>query len=274
MSTLEDRLRAKLEQLKVGFGRNPNIWKPPKHDSGERAQIRLIQYPHGDDPFVELWFHYNVGKGPGILCPKMNSGRSCPICEVGIEIRSSGEAADIDAAKKLYPKQRVYAIVVDRKDEVPTPRYWGFGVQIYEKLIGDLLDPKTKHLLDADKGIDMDVGQTKSAAKKYVDTDYKLDRNDSPLAGSQDEINKILAAIKPHEEVFKPMTIAEIKTRLEEWLSFGEENVEANSGETTVGGNDSAAVSLDAEPVVPVTQKDVEDDFERAVAARAEVSVR
>jgi len=228
-----DKLRSKLEQLKNPGSTNftSNIWKPKK--DGEESRIRLIHYPFSDDPFVELWFYYGIGQGPGILSPRRMSGRSDPIWDLAQELRESGDEKDLELAKTLSPKQRIYAVVVDRDDPSQTPKYWGFGKMVYQELLEKIFNEEYGNYMDPNKGIDITVKSEKKAGKRYPETSLTFSRRETPLADSEDKIDKILKSIKPIEDVFKPMATAEIKKRLQDWLSFSEEEVvNEDSGET------------------------------------------
>jgi hypothetical protein len=120
-----ERIRQKLDALKnKGNGGAKNIWKPSEE---KESQVRLVAYPYGPDPFVELWFHYGIGEGQSILCPKQNSGRACPICDFAQTLRNTKNEADFESFKQVQAKARWYAVVVDRADPKLTPKYWGFS---------------------------------------------------------------------------------------------------------------------------------------------------
>ena len=61
------KMRAKLEASKNPQARKEDStkWKPSEGDQ----TLRILPTADGD-PFKEYHFHYNVGKNPGILCPK------------------------------------------------------------------------------------------------------------------------------------------------------------------------------------------------------------
>lgn len=250
-----ERLRNKLDRLKnpskTKFSRN--TWRPKK--DGEESVVRLIEYPYGDDPFVELWFHYGIGKGPGILCPRIPDGKTCPICEFAESER------DHEHAKKLWPKQRIFAVTIDRADGKPTPRYWGFGKQVYQKLIESLLNDEYSHYLDVMNGIDMTVITTQPEGQAYPKTDFTFSRKDSPLAASEADIQEIMNSVKPIDEVFKQSTTAEIQERLTAWLSFTEEEAEKESTETKRGG-----AAETAKAPVDTSMEKIDEDFEKALA--------
>jgi hypothetical protein len=253
-----EKLRNKLENLK-----NPKnkkftraTWKPKK--DGEKSVIRLIKYPWGEDPFVELFFHYGIGKGTSILCPRQNYGRDCPICEFA-------QSQDAESARPLWPKQRIFAVTVDREDPKLTPKYWGFGKQVYQKLIESLLDNDYSNYLDLNRGIDMIVSTSQPKGQSFPKTDFTFRRKDSPLADSDEDIQNILNSIKKIDEVFKPLTTAEIKQRLSEWLSFDEGEAEKESSET-VKGDSEAEKDLNELMSESGNVEDIDEEFEKALA--------
>lgn len=279
---MDEATRAKIqEKLNKINGNNTNTqfqsntWKLKPIEKGQtegpESNIRLINYPFTpeEDPFPELAFHYNVGSGPGILCPKFNAGKSCPICEFAAELRA-GSDKDKELAKTLNPSNRYYAVVVDRDDEEAVPKFWGFGVTVYRELLGKLVNPEYSHFLNTESGIDLTVKFVKDAKRKWPNTDISFSRRDTPLAKDEASVQEILKSIKPIDEVFKPITTAEIKKRLNDWLSFGEDEAEEESGETVVGSNGNGATNTvrarpDSEPEAHEVD-DVEAAFEEALA--------
>ena len=73
-----EAMRQKLanSQNRTSGKSNDTKWRPSEGDQ----TIRILPTKDGD-PFKEFHFHYNVGKNPGILCPKKNYGEHCPICD-------------------------------------------------------------------------------------------------------------------------------------------------------------------------------------------------
>ena len=72
------KMRAKKQALenRGDGGKSSSFWKPQE---GEQT-IRIVPTADGD-PFKDYWFHYNVGKNSGFLCPKKNYGEDCPVCD-------------------------------------------------------------------------------------------------------------------------------------------------------------------------------------------------
>ena len=91
-----DKMKAKLETSRNG-GRSQNNtkWRPSEGDQ----TIRLLPTEDGD-PFKEFHFHYNVGKNPGILCPKRNYNEDCPICELATSLWRDGVENNDDDSKR------------------------------------------------------------------------------------------------------------------------------------------------------------------------------
>ena len=248
-----DKLRNKLEQLNnPGAKRNGgNTWRPLK----EPVKVRLIEYPYEDDPFVERYFHYGVGSGPGFLCPRKNLGKPCPVCDFGNELYNSSDDQDKELAKSLWAKPRYHAVVVDRTDAESKPKFWQFGPTVYKKLIQTLLNTDYSHMMDVNSGVDLSVYQEKKTGKLYPDTDYTPDRKDTPLAETEEEINKIISSVVQLEEVYATLTLSEIKERLKNWLDSRDDasSVSVSSGETTKQPKKS--------------ESSIDEEFEKALAS-------
>lgn len=262
MSLELQKIKQKLEQLK-----NPTFktsksdkktWSPEKDKS---KTVRFVRDPSQEDPFHELHFHYNMGKAGSILCPRMNSAKPCPICEFAFNLRKSGDPGDLATFKSLMPKQRFYGVVVDREDPKLTPKWWGFGKEIYQTLLESLLSEDYGNFMEPHAGKDAVVtvvaksnGKSEYNAPKLV---WRI--KDTPLAPSSEKEQEIYNNIVPLSEVFKPLTEAEITAKLTAWLEFkatdGEEVVKTSA--TSESQNDSDEQSS--------TIKDLDAAFEAAL---------
>ena len=95
-----EKMRRKLEAMQNGTtDRKDNPDKFTMKKDGTASKLRMIEYPYGEDPFVELWLHYGVGKGEGFLCPRKNHGEKCPICDFAFEEVKDATAAVKEALK-------------------------------------------------------------------------------------------------------------------------------------------------------------------------------
>lgn len=260
MSLDLQKLRNKLEMLK-----NPKLrtskfekktWSPEK----DKAKVvRMIQDPSQEDPFHELYFHYNMGKVGSILCPRMNSGADCPICSFAFDLRKSGDKNDIAQFKQLMPKQRFYGLVVDREDSTLTPKWWGFGKEIYQQLLEALLSEDWNIFMHPSEGHDAEVtivqkagGKTEYSAPKLV-----FKKKQTKLADDEQKIQAIMNAITPLTEVFKPLTNSEIEEKLNNWLDLKD-----TDGQEVVRSAEGTSSETEAESG---TFKNLDEAFEAAL---------
>ena len=260
-----ERIKAKLAKLKDPKG-NSNFgprmtWKPKPE--GEESQIRFIQYPYGEDPFVEMWFHYGVGRGRSIVCPQRMSGRVCPICEFTSELWQSTEEADKNTAKKIGAKQRFYAAVVDRGEAEASPKFYGFGKTVYTYLLELLLNPDYEEYLDPVDGLDFIVSSEKKQGKMYPETTLTPKRKSTPLASGNKGIQEIIGNIKPIDEVFQVTPVSEIKERLSEFLKLADDP-EAASGEASRGSFNPSELEKE------VNYDELKKQFDKAEKAAAQ----
>lgn len=131
------------------------------------------------------------------------------------------------------PKQRFYAAMIDRADPTATPKWWGFGKTIYKILLEELLGEDYGSFLDPITGNDADVSIAPlGPGASFASTNFKFKKNSSKLAEDGKKIEEILNAITPINEVFKPLTQAEISEKLSTWLDLKD----TDGGETIKGG--------------------------------------
>ena len=256
-----ERIKNKLASLKKageGGGYGPSrTWKPVEDKT---SVIRLLNYPFGQDPFVELWFHYGIGEGQSILCPKANSSRTCPICDFAKTLKQSGSKEDAAMAKTLYAKQRIYAVVIDRADPTMTPKFWGFGKTVYNTLLSKLLSEDYQTYMDPVCGLDIEVKMEKSAGKAYPDTKLEFRRKESKLADEK-KVKEIIANIVQIDQVFKPSTILDIKERLNKWVASDEEGTPTKNNDHEIFKGKVNSNDLLGES----TTEDLEGAFEEAM---------
>lgn len=125
----------------------------------------------------------------------------------------------------LMPKQRFYAAMVDREDPTLTPKWWGFGKTIYQKLLEELLGDDYGGFLDPHTGNDAEVSlAAKTTGVTYASTNFKFKKNSTKLADDIKKVEEILNAITPINEVFKPLTAAEISEKLTNWLQLSKDD--------------------------------------------------
>jgi hypothetical protein len=198
----KSRLAQRLEDLrskKGGFTKNELLCTAPK--DGSRKTIRQVPYIHDPDgnPFFEVYFHYNLAGQRSILCPKHTFGNQCPICELAEQLRNTGTKEAFTMYQKVRAKLRAFSPVIERGNESAGVKLWGYGVQIYEKLMDKFEDPKWGRLSDPVKGRDIEIW-TISKDSKENDTDF-----DQPQFDIFPTQSKLLEKKMDMEKIIKEM---------------------------------------------------------------------
>jgi hypothetical protein len=227
-----EAMRAKLNASKNGNKpkENNTKWRPSEGDQ----TIRILPTADGD-PFKEFHFHYNVGKNPGIMCPKRNHGEDCPICDFASKLWKDGVENDNatlkSEAKKLFVRKRYYSV---RGKETEGVKIWSYGKTAYETLLGYVLDPDYGDITDPETGTDIvlnyDVPGTPGSFPK---TTLKPRRRPSVLCDDAvTDCNELLESIPDIGGLFDRKTTSDVQALLDDYLS-SETSSENSSSETT-----------------------------------------
>ena len=217
-----EAMRAKLEASKHGnkSKSNDTKWKPEQGDQ----TIRILPTKDGD-PFKEYHFHYNVGKNPGIMCPKKNYNEECPICDFASKLWKEGVENNDDVAKreakKLFVRKRYYSPILVRGQESSGVKVWAYGKQAYETLLGYVLDPDYGDITDPESGTDIvlnyDIPGTPGSFPK---TTLKPRRRPSVLCDDDiADCETLLSSIPDIGSLFERKTTADVQALLNEALS-------------------------------------------------------
>lgn len=257
-----DAIRKKLGDLQSQTTRTSSLWKP----SPGKNQVRIVPYQHDtDNPFLELFFHYDLGKR-NYLSP-VTHGESDPVVEFAEKLKSTGNSDDWKLSKKLEPKMRVYVPVIVRGEEGEGVKFWGFGKQVYAELLGFISDPDYGDITGLKDGRDIVVEFTPSeGAGTYPKTAIRVKPNQTPATEDKALADKIVSGQQEIFSIFKKVSYDELKGALENWLSPDGEsedvgdlpwenktttNTSTNSGPTTttekpkVGKTDDISKAFD-----------------------------
>jgi hypothetical protein len=249
-------LKEKLQQLNRRTNNSNDIWKPK-----DEHEVRLIPYPHGPEPFNEIHFHYEVGESPAIVCPKLNFGEDCAVCDFADRLKSWKDKngrdkpevlrkSDFETFKKIQAKARVYVPMVERGKESEGPKFWGVTPNQSLEILQVCADSDrlselgldandTKRALDVifrtDLAYDLKVsfrkpgekGNTKSFTQIVITGGIKA----KPLSKDKAQAQELLAAVKNIKDLFPPVSSDDVAKALNRWVSGGrsEESVVAES---------------------------------------------
>jgi len=222
-----DEIRKRMDRLqnksngKSGGEFRKNFWKPP---SGEKSVVRIVPYKHNKDvPFTELYFYFGIGK------PRMmslsNFDESDPILEFASQLRKSNEPDNMELAKKLYPKMRIFAPVLVRGEEDKGVRFWEFGKMVYTELLGVMMDEDYGDITDIAAGRDITVEVIPAAetGKMYDTTTVRVKPIQTPLSTDGNAAEGYLDNQKDIKELFTKFSFDEMKDSLQKYLSPSEE---------------------------------------------------
>lgn len=241
-----EAMRAKLEQSKNGYKKKGDStkWRPQQGDQ----TIRILPTADGD-PFKEYFFHYNVGKNPGLLCPKKNHGENCPICDYASKLWREGVDNNDDVAKReaknLFARNRYYSPILVRGMESEGVKVWAYGKTAYQMLLGYVLDPDYGDITDPETGTDIvlnyDIPGTPGSFPK---TTLKPRRRPSVLCDDAvADCATLLESIPEIAALFERKTGIELQTILDAYHE-GEPPAQAST-DTTAGVEKYASVGDD-----------------------------
>lgn len=208
-------IRKKLNNLQTQTGKQNNLWKP---EPGKQT-IRIVPYQYNkDNPFQELYFHYNLGKK--IHLSPVTFGKADPVVEFCEQLKATGSKEDWQMARKMEPKMRTYVPVIVRGQEGEGVRLWGFGKTVYQELLSIISDPDYGDITDPMNGRDITVEFTAAeGAGSFPKTSIRVKPNQSQVTDNKDIAEKITSGQKEITEIFKEVSYDDLKEALSEWLN-------------------------------------------------------
>ena len=229
-----DAIRKKLTNLQTTTGKQNNLWKP---EPGKQT-IRIVPYQYNkDNPFQELYFHYNLGKK--IYLSPVTFGKADPVVEFCEQLKSSGNKEDWQMARKMEPKMRTYVPIIVRGQESEGVKFWGFGKTVYQELLSIIADPDYGDITDLMNGRDVTVEFIAAeGAGSFPKTSIRVKPNQTQATDNKDVASKITDGQKEITEIFKEVSYDDLKQALAEWLNPEDEShemaapVQETAGET------------------------------------------
>lgn len=176
--------------FKSGF----DVFKP----KGGTNSIRFLP-PTWEDPEhfgYDIWVHGYVGSdNSSYLCPAKMKNKPCPICEAQKEAKDAGED---DEAKKLTPRKRTVAWLIERDGETDMPQLYAMSWTVDRDIAVLCNNEKTGKVLEIDhpeKGYDVSF-KRKGEGLKTEYYGFNIDRDDSPIEDKEKKQDEILAYIE------------------------------------------------------------------------------
>jgi hypothetical protein len=242
-----EAMRQKLSnsQNRTTGNKNDTKWRPKEGDQ----TIRILPTADGD-PFKEFHFHYNVGRNPGILCPKKNYGEHCPICDFASQLWREGVDSNSDqsknAAKKLFARKRYYSPILIRGSETDGVKVWAYGKTAYETLLGYVLDPDYGDITDPETGTDLVLNyNVPGTPGSFPKTQLKPRRRPSVLCDDAiASCDDLLESVPDIEAQFTKLSSEDIQAIMNEFLST-DSSSETSSSETIKYNKSKVDTTLD-----------------------------
>lgn len=206
-------LRDMVNRMNPGRKENPhrNIWFKPTEDP---TVVRVLPNPTDkDNPFFEVYFHYDIGGVRSIVCPKHHDGSPCPICDLADDFRSrSGKGKDDPNFKiflDLQARPRIYSSVLIRGREDEGVKLWGFPGSILQYFVekatdsdwGDFTHPKTGR----DVTVQLLKPGTNANPGKWPRPNASLKPGQSPIFKDVEKMKEVLRTIPNYFELDPPL---------------------------------------------------------------------
>ena len=233
-------IKSKLESLQSQTTTSNNFWKP---EPGKQV-VRIVPYTHNkDNPFVELFFHYNLGQNKTFMSP-MSFGRPDPVQEFADKLKSTGDKDEWIQGKRLEPKMRTFAPVIVRGQESEGVKFWGFGKTVYQELLSVIADPDYGDITDPVNGRDIMIErQTPAeAGNQYGKTTVRVKPNQTPLTENKEMLESLLTTQPNLTELYTEPSYDDLKEALATYLDPTTDN-ETTATTTTTSNNVAASTT-------------------------------
>ena len=219
-------IKKRLNQLQSTNTRTSNLWKPQPG----KQQVRVVPYKFNPDtPFIELFFHYNLG-GKNYLSP-ISFGRPDPIEEFSQRLKTTGSKDDYNLGRKLEAKMRTFAPVIVRGEESEGVKFWGFGKTVYQELLSIIADPDYGDITDPKNGRDvtLEFKTAEETGASFPSTSIRVKPNQTPITVDSNILERIKETQKEITDIYQELSYEDLTNVLNEWLNPDEESTDETS---------------------------------------------
>ena len=252
-------IKSKLTQLQSTTNTKDNFWKP---EPGKQV-VRIVPYKFNkDNPFIELFFHYNLGNNKTYLSPA-SFGRPDPVEEFANKLKSTGNKDEWIQGKRLEPKMRTFAPVIVRGKESEGVKFWGFGKTVYQELLSVIADPDYGDITEPTTGRDIGIErQTPAeAGNQYGKTTVRVKPNQTPITEDATQLESLMENQSDLVELYKEPTYDELKEALQNYLNPGDDSTETTTTSNGVAASTTPTSNTTTTTSEKTTEK-VEDAFD------------
>ena len=223
-------IRGRLNKLQNTQRKTDALWKP----TPGKHQVRIVPYKFNkDNPFIELYFHYNVNNKT-YLSPQ-SFGRPDPIVEFADKLKRMGDKDDWKAAKAMEPKLRTFVPVIVRGEEGEGVKFWGFGKTVYQEILGYIADPDYGDITDPVSGryLTIEYISAEEGGTSYPTTTIRVKPKETPLSEDSTRATNFLETQTAITDLYSELSYDELKGVLEGWLNPTGESETSTESSTT-----------------------------------------
>jgi len=254
-------IRSRLNKLQNTQRKSDSLWKP----TPGKHQVRIVPYKFNpDNPFIELYFHYNVNNKT-YLSPQ-SFGRPDPIVEFSDKLKRMGDKEDYKAARQMEPKLRTFVPVIVRGEEGEGVRFWGFGKTVYQEILGYIADPDYGDITDPVSGRDLTIEYTSAedAGTSYPTTTIRVKPKETPLVEDAQQVENLLQNQTEITDFYQELSYDELKDVLEGWLnpSGGEDSSQTSTTQQTLSTTQPAQQTTTSQQTQTSNTNDVASAFD------------
>ena len=254
-------IKNRLNQLQSTTSTKDNFWKP---EPGKQV-VRVVTYKHNkDNPFIELFFHYNLGNNKTYLSPA-SFGRPDPVAEFADKLKSTGNKDEWIQGKRLEPKMRTFAPVIVRGRESEGVKFWGFGKTVYQELLGVIADPDYGDITDATNGRDIMIErQTPAeAGNQYGKTTVRVKPNQTAMTDDASLMESLLDNQSDLTELYTEPSYDDLKDALQNYLNPSDEGTtETTTTSNGVAASTAPTTNTGTTTTATTKKENVEDAFD------------
>ena len=255
-------IKSKLNQLQSTTSTANNFWKP---DPGKQI-VRIVPYTHNkENPFVELFFHYNLVQNKTFMSPA-SFGRPDPVEEFANKLKSTGDKDEWIQGKRLEPKMRTFAPVIVRGQENEGVKFWGFGKTVYQELLSVIADPDYGDITDPTSGRDIMIErQTPAeAGNQYGKTTVRVKPNQTPITENKEMLQGVFDNQPNLTELYTEPSYDDLKEALANYLNPSDDTTDTSTTSNGVAATTAPTSNTGTATTAATTKKteDVEDAFD------------
>ncbi len=231
MSVDLKKLKEKLANLKDSGSGSGSVSKYIFKPTSEQKVIRIVPYMWcKDDPFQEIWQYYNLKKGSMFVSPRtIGKDEDDPVIAYAQSLMYKG--GEIwKKGKDMMPKLRIFVPVIVRGEESEGVKFWGFGQEIYKKLLETFVDPEYNEegdITDLKHGRDIVVWTEEIPGKSFVTPNFKVKLKMTPFIDTDDtKLAKKILTEQPKllGEIYKVSTKEELEAALDLFMNPDKED--------------------------------------------------